>query len=63
MASAIPQHKKIAMGDKPAFKNGGFVKMAPAKPAMLKTGIKDSPLEKSKRANGIPGMKVGGKAR
>lgn len=53
--AAISQHKKMAMGDKPAFKTGGFVK-PPAKPAMLKTGIKNNPLTKSKRSNGIKGM-------
>ena len=31
-------------------------------PVLLKTGIPDSPMEKAKRDNGVPGMKKGGKA-
>ena len=49
--SAIPQHKRMAMGEKvTGMKKGGAVK----------TGIPDSPMEKVKRQNGIPGMKAGG---
>lgn len=56
MTKAISQHKQLAMGDKkPGYASGGFVK-PPAKPAMLKTGIKDSPIEGIKRKNGIKGM-------
>lgn len=60
MASQIPQHKRLAMGEKVGFKSGGIIG-ASARPANLKTGLKDSPLETVKRANGIPGMKKGGK--
>lgn len=57
MDSKIPQHKRMAMGSgAQGMKNGGPVRV----PA-LKTGMKDSPLENVKRANGIPGMKKGGK--
>lgn len=49
MSKDIPQHKRMAMGQKLA--SGGSV---------LKTGIPDSPIEKSKRNNGIPGFKKGG---
>lgn len=58
MASLVPQHKRLAQGEKVGFKSGGPV---PAKAAPLKTGMKDSPIEKVKRNNGIPGMKAGGK--
>lgn len=51
--SAIPQHKRLAMGEKVSgMKNGGPVR---------KTGIPDSPLETVKRKNSVPGMKSGGK--
>lgn len=50
----IPQHKRLAMGERAGFKKGGSV---PAR----KTGIPDTPLEGAKRANGVPGMKHGGK--
>ncbi len=55
-SNAIPQHKQMAMGLKPAFKAGGAV-------PFLKSGKKDSPLETAKRANGIPGFKKGGKVK
>ncbi len=51
--SMIPQHKRMAMGEKVGMKKGGSVK----------TGIPDSPMEKVKRQNGIPGMKSGGKVK
>lgn len=51
-SSSISQHKSMAMGQK--LKIGG--------PVLLKTGIPDSPMEKAKRDNGVPGMKKGGKA-
>ena len=47
----IPQRKREAMGQR--LKTGGSVP--------LKTGFPDSPLENVKRANGIPGLKKGGK--
>jgi hypothetical protein len=50
--SAVPQHKRMAMGETVAMKKGGAVR---------KSGIPDSPMETVKRANGIPGMKSGGK--
>lgn len=51
----IPQHKRMAMGQRDVgFKKGGFV-------TPVKKGVPDSPLEKGKRANGVPGMKHGGK--
>lgn len=53
--SQVPQHKRLAMGQ--GLKAGGLVR-AP----VLKTGIPDSPMEKAKRANGVIGMKKGGKA-
>lgn len=49
--SAIPQHKRMAMGEAVEMKKGGGVKP----PAM-------NPIEKAKRANGVVGMKSGGKA-
>lgn len=55
-SNAIPQHKQMAMGQKPAFKAGGPV-------PFLKSGKKDSPLETAKRSNGIPGFKKGGKVK
>lgn len=55
---AIPQHKRLAMGDKVGFKKGGSMGMGGAK--LLKTGIPDSPIEMARRSNGIPGMKNGG---
>lgn len=57
----ISQHKRMAMGDgvarprkasKLEFARGGVVS---------KTGIPTSPITDSKRANGVPGMKKGGK--
>lgn len=55
MASSIPQHKRMAMGQKPqGYKTGGLVRPT------RDTGLQDTPLEKAKRANGIPGMKKGG---
>lgn len=58
MASNIPQHKRLAMGQSIQNKaSGGSISV---RPKMLKTGIPDSPLENAKRDNGIPGMKKGG---
>lgn len=51
----INQHKRMAMGDKPntkKFANGGSVPR----------GLPTSPITDSKRANGIPEMKRGGKS-
>ena len=61
MADAVPQHKRLAMGKpigvssrKANFATGGKV-------ALLKSGIPESPITKAKAANGVPGMKKGGK--
>ncbi len=55
MDKLISQHKRAAMGDsRVGFARGGRV---------LKSGVPDTPLEKAKRANGVPGMKTGGKAK
>lgn len=55
MSKAIPQHKQMAMGQKTqGYAKGGFVKPS------RDTGMKDSPIEKVKRANGIPGCGCGG---
>ena len=48
-----PQHKLLAMGKPIKMARGG----------LLKTGIKDSPLENAKRNNGIVGLKKGGKVK
>lgn len=48
-----PQHKRMAMGERVGFKNGGSVP--------VKTGIPQDPLEKARRNNGVPGMMHGGK--
>jgi hypothetical protein len=59
----IGQHKKLAMGkptgNGPNGPNGKFAKGGP----VLKTGIPESPITKAKIANGVPGIKKGGKAR
>ena len=55
----VSQHKRLAMGEKVGFARGGSI--MPTGRA-LKTGIPDTPLEDAKRANGIPGMKKGGRA-
>lgn len=63
--SKIPQNKRLAMGEKVGFAKGGSVPKAPALPSsrpVLKTGRPDSPMEGVKRANGIVGMKKGGRA-
>lgn len=57
---SMPQHKRLAQGERVGFKKGGSVAM-PAE-AYRKTGLKETPLERSKRDNGVPGMKKGGKA-
>jgi len=55
---AIPQHKRMAMGQKDI----GFAKGGAVETKLLKTGIPTSPITDAKRANGIPGMKRGGRA-
>lgn len=57
----VPQRKRMAMGAGPLpgnFKKGGLI--ASPKVPSNKTGLRDSPIETIKRANGIPGMKKGG---
>jgi hypothetical protein len=56
MSDAINQHKRMAMGQ--GMKKGGLVKPVSASPP--KSGLKNSPIENVKRANGVPGMKKGG---
>lgn len=52
--SKVPQHKRMAMGSKAVgFKKGGIV---PPRPAIVKSGVKDSPLEKVRRSNGMKGV-------
>ena len=49
----------MAMGSKTqGYAKGGSVM---PKPAVLKSGKPDTPIEKAKRANGIVGMNRGGK--
>ena len=55
--SDIPQHKRMAMGQPVGFARGGLVD----KSRQLKSGFPDGPVEKSKRANGVPGYAAGGK--
>ena len=59
----IPQHKRMAMGTDPERgPSGKFAKGGSIPSTNLKTGIPDSPLTKDKMANGIPGLKKGGRA-
>lgn len=63
----ITQHKRMAMGQNIShgggggsnkFARGGGVGIRPSK-----SGIPTTPLTDAKRANGIPGLKKGGKAK
>lgn len=56
--SDIPQHKRMAMGQPVGFARGGLVD----KGRQLRSGFPDGPVEKAKRANGVPGYAAGGKA-
>lgn len=56
-SKAIPQHKRLAAGEKVGFKKGGLVG---ASSGLLKSGKPTSPLTDAKRANGVPGYKKGG---
>lgn len=56
--SKIPQHKRMACGDRVGFKKGGAVL---PNPNVLKSGMPETPMTKAKHVNGIPGMKRGGK--
>lgn len=62
-SNQIPQHKRMAMGKGMASspKGGTFAKGGSVDKALLKTGMPTSPLTDAKRANGIPGIKAGGK--
>lgn len=51
----VPQHKRMAMGDKVGFKSGGMVSSP-----LRSTGKPITPLTAAKRRNGVPGMKGGG---
>lgn len=55
--NTIPEHKRLAMGM--PYAKGGLVD----KDRKLKSGFGDSPIEKSKRANGVPGYSKGGMAK
>jgi hypothetical protein len=58
--TGVSQHKQMAMGQEP--KVGGIGSASKyARGGMVK-GIPTSPITDVKRANGIPGMKKGGKA-
>lgn len=67
MADArTPQHYRVATGQKTQnFKTGGsvpkFQKLPSAPSPPLKSGTPDTPMEKSRRANGIRNMKGGGR--
>lgn len=56
--SKLPQHKRMAQGERVGFKSGGST--GQYRPPSKKTGLDDSPIEKVKRRNGVPGMKDGG---
>lgn len=57
----INQHKQMAMGQ--SLAKGGLVVKPAGSGRPLKTGMPDSPITDAKRANGIPGMKKGGKVK
>lgn len=59
----VSQHKRMAMGRgiTSAPKGGSFAKGGGVDKALLKTGMPTSPITDAKRANGIPGVKAGGK--
>jgi hypothetical protein len=62
-SNLISQHKRMAMGTGPVRAPGGqFAKGGSIPNTNLKTGIPDSPQTKAKMANGIPGLKKGGRA-
>jgi len=64
-SNLIPQSKRLAMGEKVGFANGGAVPKRASLPKppgpALKSGFPDTPQEMVKRRNGIPGMKKGGR--
>jgi hypothetical protein len=57
MKQPMNQHKRMAMGGNArGYKMGGSVETP-----LLKTGTPRTPIVKAKMANGIPGMKKGGR--
>jgi hypothetical protein len=52
-----PRKVMACGGSAPGYAKGGVVVGTP----LRKTGLADTPLEKAKRQNGVPGMKKGGK--
>jgi hypothetical protein len=59
----MPQHKRMAegLGDSSHAHPARVAKFANGGKVPLKTGIPTNPITDAKRANGIPGMKRGGK--
>lgn len=57
---AIRQHKQMAMGKSVPQGTGGKYARGGSVPG-LKTGIPDNPITDAKRANGVRGIKSGGK--
>ena len=58
----ITQHKRMAMGQNVGH-GGSTAKFARGGIANLKSGIPTTPITDAKRANGIPGLKKGGKSK
>lgn len=56
----IPQRKQMAMGKSVPQGAGGKFARGGSVPS-LKTGIPDNPITDAKRANGVKGIKNGGK--
>lgn len=60
--ASIPQHKRMAMGQKvTGMKKGGSVTSPRSmNPAPTGKGVPQSPITTQKATNGLPGMKKGG---
>jgi hypothetical protein len=57
-----PQHKRLAMGDTvKGYAKGGSIGTGAPVVAKPSGGLPQSPITRAKHANGIPGMKKGGK--
>jgi hypothetical protein len=56
--SKIPQHKRLAAGERAGFKNGGTVYGAPKTPGAIppKSGFQETPITKVKKFNGVKGV-------
>jgi hypothetical protein len=59
--SKIPQHKRLAMGERAGFKKGGSVGTVygtPKPPGAIppKTGFNETPITKVKKFNGVKGV-------